>query len=234
MSFQSRVSLARGQHVPSLVAQRQCTGTSSQQSRIQLRRFFKWGRRLSAKLITWQASVVSSATIIVGTFICRAGTPWPTMVNSQVCLTNDRKQKARGALRMGVHFGVQVTSCNWGRDAVVDAQHCVTQVFNSACAVAYNSSSDCLWEPFARLVLEASYEGVLLAALLEAERHGGAKASKRVFLTCIGGGVFGNRMEWIVDAMQSALERFRNFDLDVRIVCYGQPELALERLVEKF
>lgn len=150
------------------------------------------------------------------------------------CLTNDEKQKARGALRMGLHSGVQVTSCNWGRDAVADTQQCVTQVFNSACAVAYNSSSDCLWEPFAKLVLEASYEGVLLAALLEAERYGGAKGSKRVFLTCIGGGVFGNRIEWIVDAMQSALERFRNFDLDVRIVCYGQPEQALERLVEKF
>jgi hypothetical protein len=42
------------------------------------------------------------------------------------------------------------------------------------------------WEPFARLVLEAAYESVLIASAINALEGG----SRKVFLTTIGGGVF--------------------------------------------
>lgn len=136
------------------------------------------------------------------------------------------KQKSREsllqALRVGVHSDVQVTSCNWGSKQLRDPRQLVSQVFGSACAVAYNrSTSRESWAPLARLVLEASYEATLCAAALAASRHRGEEASTRVFLTCLGGGVFGNPMEWIVEAMRSACMRFRDFDLDVRIVTYS-------------
>ena len=64
----------------------------------------------------------------------------------------------RERLRIGLHSDVQVTSCNWGKKQVRDSGQLVTQVFGSACAVAYSRNPVRLWAPFARLVLEASYE----------------------------------------------------------------------------
>ena len=70
------------------------------------------------------------------------------------------------------------------------------QVLCSACSLDYGQGSTLLfkmplardraklWEPLARLVLEAAYEATLLAAL----RQG----SRVVFLTLLGGGVFKN------------------------------------------
>jgi hypothetical protein len=68
-------------------------------------------------------------------------------------------------------------------------------------------------------VLEAAYEATLLA--------GSRTADRRVFLTLLGGGVFGNRMEWIVDAMQYAIARTRDLGLDIRIVSYRYSNPAL-------
>ena len=38
-------------------------------------------------------------------------------------------------------------------------------------------------------------EATLLAALKQAKKHAGQEGSKKVFLTCLGGGVFGNSMD---------------------------------------
>merc|ERR1712232_1550033 len=93
----------------------------------------------------------------------------------------------------------QVTATQWGSQLVEDPNQLVTQVFSSACAIAYNEdfSSPKSWEPFASLVLEAAYEATFHAALLNAKRHKGKQASKVVFLTALGGGVFGNSMQSI-------------------------------------
>jgi len=145
-----------------------------------------------------------------------------------------RLDNARAALRVGVHSDIQVTATDWGRSKVDNSQQVVTQVFGSACSVAYNRKSEpASWRKLASLVLEASYEATLWAALQNAERHGGKGGSRRVFLTCLGGGVFGNSMDWIVQAMRRALATFRDCDLDVRIITYAgriDPRLlALER-----
>ena len=92
----------------------------------------------------------------------------------------------------------------------------VTQVFGSACAVAYDirggaervlqfgDDGVATWEPLASLVLEASYEATILAAEEARVRHGGADGSDKLFLTLLGGGVFGNKISWITDAMERA------------------------------
>ena len=77
----------------------------------------------------------------------------------------------------------------------------VSQAFCSALPVAYSHDPYHRgWPVFARLVLEASYEATLLAARLN-------PVSRRVLLTRVGGGVFGNDQAWIEAAMRRAVSR---------------------------
>ena len=52
-----------------------------------------------------------------------------------------------------------------------------------------------------------------------------------MFLTLVGGGVFGNRTEWIVDAIGRAVERHAGADLDVVLVSYGSSKPELRSLL---
>lgn len=151
-------------------------------------------------------------------------------------LSEDARDKLRDTLRIGVHADVQVTSFGWGSKRVKDPKQCVTQVFGSACSVAYNRrSSQQDWEVLASIVLEASYEATLLAAFLQSVEHGGKYGSRKVFLTCLGGGVFGNSMSWIVNAMRRAFHRLKDLNLDVRIITYsGTPDRSLLELEREF
>lgn len=134
------------------------------------------------------------------------------------------KDKVRQRLRVGIHEDVQVTSQVWGRRRVADREHTITQVFGSACSVSYSrGSSSYYWSAFAKLVLEASYEAALWASLEAAIRHHGKHGSKKLFLTCLGGGVFGNSMDWISGAMNAAFAKFKDCDLEVIIVSYARP-----------
>lgn len=143
----------------------------------------------------------------------------------------------RAALRIGIHDDIEVTAKDWGQTLLGQPNQTVTQVFGSALAVGYNKktteSED--WERFATIVLEASYEATLLAGLLAAERHNGEGGSRRVFLTSLGGGVFGNPMEWIGVAMQRACERYKDYNLDIRVVTYaGEVHDLLKQLEVAF
>jgi hypothetical protein len=139
-------------------------------------------------------------------------------------------------LRVGVHSDVQVTSHSWGRVQLRNPDHLVTEVFGSACSVSYSHESRSeLWAPFANLILKASYEATLWAALENACRHPDSPSARIVYLTALGGGVFGNPMEWIADAMRRAFMIFRNTALDVRIVVfYSHVESDLKQLVRDF
>ena len=64
----------------------------------------------------------------------------------------------------------------------------MNQVFGSACSVGYSRNHPRLWQPFAQLVLEASYEATLMVAAREAEKHNYEGASAIVYLTLLGGG----------------------------------------------
>ncbi len=132
----------------------------------------------------------------------------------------------REKLRIGVHAHVQVTT-----PAGTQPQQ-VSQAYCSALPVAYgnNKIPKQQWEPFATLILEAAYEATLWAAVLNAQQTG----SNIVFLTRLGGGVFGNEPSWIASAMQRALQLTMGFGLDVRVVSYGAPSPETLQLVENF
>jgi len=144
--------------------------------------------------------------------------------------------RVRAALRVGIHSDSVVTSTNWGKKIIKSPDQLVTQVFSSACAVAYNKATTKEdWHPFASLILEAAFEATILAALLNKVEHEGAHGSGRVYLTCLGGGAFGNTMEWIAQAMKRAFLLHSDYDLDVRIVSLpGQPDHLLKELEKEF
>jgi hypothetical protein len=80
------------------------------------------------------------------------------------------------------------------------------------------------------LVLESAYEATMWAALASHQRG----ESNIVLLTSLGGGAFGNREEWILGAMRRAFQLAASYDLDVRIVSYGEPSRALVQLSGEF
>ena len=125
----------------------------------------------------------------------------------------------RQLLRIGVQWNTQVT--------IAQSAHLVTQTYCSALPVGYSSHDSNLWEPFARLILEASYEATICTAIVNAQVTG----NHRVFLTLLGGGVFGNSIDWIFDAMQRSFQRYEHYDLDVAIVSYGQSNNRLQQLL---
>ena len=124
--------------------------------------------------------------------------------------TEHEVDQLRQRLRIGVQRNAQVT--------IRDSAHTVTQAYCSALLVAYRNHLADLWQDFARLVLEASYEATICAGILNALRTG----SKGVFLTLLGGGASGNRTEWITASIKRALKLYRDSSVEIAIVSYGE------------
>ena len=137
-------------------------------------------------------------------------------------MTEGERDQLRAELRVGLHWDVEVTSDR--------PDQLVSQVFCSALPVSYTPVPAERWTSFATLVLEAAYEATLLAAIENAARG----RSDVLYLTLLGGGAFGNKREWILHAIRRALHMVRDAALDVRIVCYRQPDRDLARLAGEF
>ena len=120
------------------------------------------------------------------------------------------------AVKIGVQYDTEVTLNNIG--------HTVTQAYCSAMPVAYTEHQAALWQPLASLILQAAYEATLAAAVINATKTG----NKKVYLTLLGGGAFGNAISWIIDALQKALNTYRQSGLSIMLVSYGRskPELS--------
>ena len=122
-------------------------------------------------------------------------------------------------LRIGVHYDTEVT--------LEGADHLVSQAYCSALPIAYSPVSADEVEPLARLVLNSSYEATFAAGAVNAERTG----NNSVFLTLIGGGVFGNPSAWIIDAIERAATIYAHTELDVAIVSFGNSNPELQRML---
>ena len=83
---------------------------------------------------------------------------------------------------------------------------------------------------FATLIFKAAYEATMWAAVLNARRG----ASRRMLLTRLGGGAFGNRDEWIDAALRRSLAMMRDTGLDVRMVSFAEPPQSMLDLVREF
>ena len=124
-------------------------------------------------------------------------------------LDNTGRDQLRSRLRIGLHWDVETTHPQAG--------HLVSQAYCSALPLGgYQQAENTEWRQFATIILEGLYEATLLAAIENADRHPQAP----VFLTSVGGGVFGNDERWIINAMNRAFDICANSGLDVRIVNY--------------
>lgn len=127
----------------------------------------------------------------------------------------------RDNLCVGVHWSTSVEG----------AKHEVCQVFCSGLPLEYAPETPMQdWLPFAEAVLDGAYEATLGVAAILAK-----KADKRivVYLTMLGGGVFGNAPEWIAGALERSLKIYSHAPLDVRLVHYkalpaGGPYIDIE------
>jgi hypothetical protein len=128
----------------------------------------------------------------------------------------------RGLLRIGMQWNTEVT--------LHEAGHTVSQAYCAALPIGYSPHPAALWADFARLILEAAYEATICAAILNARDTG----NNNVFLTLLGGGVFGNDTAWIMGGLERALTRYRNAALDVAVVSYGVSQRPVQQLVVHF
>ena len=135
--------------------------------------------------------------------------------------TAAERNRLRGCLRIGLQWDTQVT--------LPGCEHLVSQAYCSALPVAYNHQPVSRWEPFARLILEAAYEATMCAGVINFYKT----SNKIVYLTLIGGGVFGNKTSWIADSLERALRIHRHVGLDVRIVSYGRSNPSVQDLIDR-
>ena len=54
-----------------------------------------------------------------------------------------------------------------------------------------------------------------------------------LYLTLIGGGVFGNKIEWIINAIYRSLNFYKYIGLDVVIVSHGRTNEYIQELIKK-
>jgi hypothetical protein len=135
-------------------------------------------------------------------------------------LTEPERDRLRGLLRVGLHWDVGVSEPGAAPDTRV------TQVYCSALPVAYSGIPAAEWAGLASLVLEAAYEATVLSAVLNAARGG----SRRLLLTRVGGGAFGNDDSWITAAILRALRIIADQGLEVLMVSYGRPGAAIREV----
>lgn len=146
-----------------------------------------------------------------------------TEINTKIeSATKFELDKLRALLRIGIQWDTEVT--------LNDLKQTVTQVYCSALPVAYSQVPAELWANFAKLILEATYEATICSAILNFQKTG----NNKVYLTLIGGGVFGNDKQWILEAIERALKLYEYADLDIFIVSYGASDPYIQKLVHNF
>ena len=136
--------------------------------------------------------------------------------------SEEELDELRGELRIGLQWNAEVT--------LPDAGHRVSQAYCSGLPVAYGRQPTEAWAGFAKLILDAAYEATICAGILNASQTG----VNTVFLTLLGGGVFGNRDEWIIAAIERAVAKYSDHNLDIAIVSYGSSKPVVAELISRF
>lgn len=123
-----------------------------------------------------------------------------------------------------LEIGVQ-----WDTEVVPsENKHTVSQAYCSALPILYHDIDIDKFEPLARLILESLYHSTFIASILNSK-------SNKLFLTLVGAGAFGNKKEWVLDAIEKCLYTYKNFDIDVNIITYGgRPDYEITNMINDF
>ena len=131
-------------------------------------------------------------------------------------------EMVKGMLKVGIQWDTEVT--------LNERQQIVSQVYCSALPIGYSLVEENNWEEFARLILAGTYEATIRAGLINSTRTN----NNRIFLTLVGGGVFGNKKEWIIESLLENLQLFKKESLDLRIVSYGTSNPVVQEIIQRF
>lgn len=128
----------------------------------------------------------------------------------------------KGLLKVGIQWDTEVT--------ISPNKQIVSQIYCSALPVAYSFVDAALWKDFACLILEATYEATLHAALINSAKTG----NNKVWLTLVGGGAFGNKADWIIDAILKSLQQFSKEALDVTFISFRAANPIVEAILKRY
>jgi hypothetical protein len=122
-------------------------------------------------------------------------------------------------LKVGIQWDTEVIKTGFN----------VSQIYCSAVPVSYNEQMfETELAHLSILILKATYEAAIVAAILN-------KKSNKVFLTLVGNGAFGNKKEWIIEALEYVLERYKNYNLEIVFVKYeNYIDTDLNKLENKY
>lgn len=135
-------------------------------------------------------------------------------------LSSNEYQELKEKLKIGLQWDTEVT--------LNKNTQLVSQAYCSALPIAYLHFEANLWKDFAKLILEATYEATFYAALQNFHKT----QNNKLFLTLVGGGAFGNNLDWIFDAIKLSIYKFKNTPLDVKIVTYGSSNPIVIKFIE--
>ena len=106
-------------------------------------------------------------------------------------------------------FGIQENT------EVMNTNHTLSQIYCSAIPISYITNVlEKDLERFSKLILDSAYEATFISAILN-------PLSNKVFLTYLGGGAFGNKLEWIYDSIEKNCEKFKEYNLEIIIIKYS-------------
>ena len=142
-------------------------------------------------------------------------------INKQLYAKSEKEfENIEQKLKIGLQCDTDVT--------IGTSNNRVTQAYCSALPIAYSNVDIEESEKFAQLILDATYQATFYAALINYEKTGNSK----LFLTLVGGGVFGNKIEWIISAIKKSIYKFWKTPLDVKIISYGNSKTLVQNLIE--
>jgi hypothetical protein len=145
-------------------------------------------------------------------------------------LPTHRSEDLVKMIKVGVHDDVGVDFSSRYTPIEEEEGLYVTQVYCSAISCAYTSLPTILWQPLAELVLQAQYEATIWAAVLNHLRGG----TNTLFLTFVGGGVYGNDSLWIGRSIARALSiaTKNGCGLNVMICHYGRINEQIREIID--
>eukprot|EP00050_Salpingoeca_kvevrii_P016994 m.60667 g.60667 ORF g.60667 m.60667 type:complete len:398 (+) comp7293_c0_seq3:109-1302(+) len=134
-------------------------------------------------------------------------------------------------IRIGFHRDVQVTFEKRFKKPRDLTPIYVSQAYCSAISCSYSGRPASVWEPLAKLVLDAAYEATLWAGVINNSKT----QNPRVLLTFLGGGVFGNKKPWIAAAICRAIQRLHMHGkkLEVVLVHFSHIDDYIVKYLEK-
>jgi len=151
-----------------------------------------------------------------------------------------KEEEWKRKVMVGYHKDVQVTFGSRNKsdgtiELVNDDKQIIDQVFCAALNIGkdntgYKNSQKKSAERKGKFILQSMYEGTYLSAI--------KNSKKKLFLTLIGGGVFENKREWIIEAIINAHKKWADCPAstleNIYLVFYsGFDSVILKELSEK-